>query len=122
MVITIALSLFQFVAAIRTLQLPDDLPVSLLIPLEVAAGFSWGLLFALATVALILYKPYAARFALWLTLSFLVYSVIRLTLFAQSDYDRQRLPFLIVTLFVIIILAWLKTRHTERRYGSRPED
>jgi hypothetical protein len=34
---------------------------------------------------------------IWLICGFILYSAVRLVLFAQTDYDRQRTPFLLVT-------------------------
>lgn len=96
-----ALALFQFGAAYRALSLPAD--VSLLPPLEFAAGVIWGIIFAAL--------GWQSAHRRWLRINvlalvaFIVYSVVRLTIFSRADYDRNRLPFLWVVMSIILIAA-----------------
>ena len=101
-----ALTLFQLTSAIRVLQIPPAVSahVSLLPALEFIAGMLWALLFGFGTATLVQGNIRARRYIAWVLLGFILYSTVRLLIFAQSDYDRQRLPFLIVlTLFISAI-------------------
>ncbi len=117
-VLAVALALFQAVAAARTLTVPPELAaqLSLPLPLEFAAGVWWALLFTFIAVNLVQMKPQAVRWMGWALVGFIVYSFARLLLFAQADYDRERLPFLLVlTLLSVIVAALLlrRPRHGE---------
>jgi hypothetical protein len=43
--------------------------------------------------------------AIWIVFGFLVYSIIRPLLFAQTDYDANRMPFLMVCLIIILCIG-----------------
>lgn len=63
-------------------------------------AFGWGFLHMLRGA------DFAKRRALWLIGGFIIYSILRLGLFARAEYDEQRLPFLVVGgLTTLIILA-----------------
>jgi hypothetical protein len=104
-ILIVSLALFQLGAAIRTLQVPDALAaqITLPLPLEFIVGILWALVFAWLTPNLIRLKSNARRHTVWAVIGFAVYSVARLLLFTQADYDRQRLPFLLIA--TVLILA-----------------
>ncbi len=112
LLITAALAIFQFGAAYRALALPAD--VSLLPPLELIAALVWGIGFT----ALIWQTAHGRwwrinRLAL---AAFIVYSVVRLTIFSRADYDRNRLPFLWVVMGIVLIAAvvyWMRLRRMQ---------
>ena len=117
-VLTAALALFQAVAAARTFTVPPQLTaqLSLPLPLEFVAGLWWALLFTFITVNLVQTRSQAVRWTGWALAGFIVYSFVRLLLFTQADYDRERLPFLLVlTLLSVIVVALLlrRPRHGE---------
>jgi hypothetical protein len=127
------LALFQIVSVIRVLNLPDDLAgqVSLLTPLDVIAGLVWAGIFTATVLALVRKHVHALRYAGWALLGFVLYSIARLLFFSRADYDRGRLPFLLViavaTLCIPVIFlirtAWIR-RHTRENFdnGNRPQD
>src|ERR1700690_662314 len=90
MVVTAAAAIIEFGAAYHALNLPADVPVSLIAPLELVAALVWGILLSLTTWRIARHK---AR-GVWLLLAFVVYSVARLVIFTRADYDHNRLPFL----------------------------
>ncbi len=114
--LTACLMLFQFGAAIRALQVPADLAekISLPLPLEFIASGFWALLFALCTLKLIRLEADARRYIILAIIGFIIYSTARLLLFAQADYDQQRLPFLFITNAIILLMtvAYLLRRST----------
>jgi hypothetical protein len=52
-------------------------------------------------------QPRARVYTAGLMIGFALYSLLRLIVFTQADYDRQRLPFLsiITSLILLILLA-----------------
>lgn len=94
--LSLAMALVGIGAAITALRLPPEIAeqVSLLPPLEVAAGVFWAVVFAAIAWRLWQRKPGAPRFLGWALMAWIGYSVFRLSVFARADYDRQRLPFL----------------------------
>lgn len=101
--LTAALALMQTGAVVRTLQRPPELAalVSLNPPLELIAGGGWALLFGGITVNLL--RSRAAQPAILALCGFFIYSVVRLMLFAQADYDQNRLPFLILLSLCLLV-------------------
>jgi hypothetical protein len=95
--------------AVRAVTLPSELAaqVSLVSPLEVIAGALWAGAFAWAAWRLLRGKRGVVSLALGLILAFVTYSAVRLLIFARADYDRGRLPFLWVTLGLILLAAGL---------------
>ena len=104
--LTVLLALFQFGAAIRALQIPDALAaqISLPVPLEFIASLLWALLALVVLVTLWRRERRARLYAAWLAVGFSIYSLLRLLLFSQADYDRGRFPFLLVVIVVLLIL------------------
>jgi hypothetical protein len=103
--LTALLAVVTLGMAVRAVTLPPELTaqVSLLLPVEVVAGSVWAALFARVTWGLIRSKRGAVGLALTLVLAFATYAAARLLLFARADYDRGRLPFLWVTLGLILL-------------------
>lgn len=112
------LLLMQVGAVIRALQLPTDLKsqLSLTQPTLIATALLWSVVFGWAFLQCMGGKKRALNRALWVICGFMFYSTGRLVIFARADYDRQRLPFLVVsTLLLGIIFAglgWLLRRKT----------
>ncbi len=102
-IISCFILLYQIVWLASVLQLPDDLKnqISLSVPFEVVISGIIVTFFTIGLRALILMRRWAFRYTLvgigilWGTI------LLRLIIFTEADYDRQRLPFLIMT-FVII--------------------
>jgi hypothetical protein len=107
--LTAALAVVTLGMAVQAVTMPPELTaqISLLLPLEVVAGALWAGVFARATWGLIRSKRGAVGLAWALILAFTVYSVARLSIFVRADYDRGRLPFLWVTLGLILLAAGL---------------
>lgn len=104
-VVAALLAIMQASAAWRALHIPGE-QVSLLPGLEAAAGAGWALAAAWVMVILLRRRPRARWYATGLLAGFALYSLGRLAVFAQADYDRQRLPFLAVaTAAVLAVLV-----------------
>jgi hypothetical protein len=107
--------------AVRAVTLPPELAaqVSLSLPLEFVGGALWSGAFVWATWGLLRRKHGAVPLAWALMLAFATYSAVRLLIFARADYDRGRLPFLWVTLGLILLAAGLVRAAV--RWRSRDE-
>jgi hypothetical protein len=99
------LTLVEAGTAIRALQVPDDVAarVHLLLPLEFVAGLVWTVVFALATIVLVQQRPRARSFTAWSLVLFACYNMLRWLAFVQADYDRQRLPVLLLAVFTFVL-------------------
>ncbi|MBZ0287603.1 MAG: hypothetical protein K8I30_08305 [Anaerolineae bacterium] len=106
MILTALLAVVQIGAVARALRVPDAVAarISLPLPLEAIASLLWALL-SLGVLMLLWKRERRARlYAAWLAVGFSIYSLIRLLLFSQADYDRGRFPFLLVVIAVLLIL------------------
>ncbi len=105
MVITAALAVFQFIAAYRALNMPDDLAakVSLVPQLEFIAAAAWGLILSTATWRVAWHRSRNLRTGVYALVAFIVYRVARLLAFTRADYDYNRLRFLTVATIIILI-------------------
>jgi hypothetical protein len=110
------LALIQVGAALQALQIRPELAaqVSLSIPLEIAASAIGALLSAAVTVALLRCQPRALHYAAWLLIGFTGYRLGRLALFAQADYDQQRLPFLAIGSLLLLLIPTAYTLRPPR--------
>jgi hypothetical protein len=121
-ILTLLLSIFQIGSATRVLQIPADVAaqIHLILPLEFIASAVWAILAALVMVGLFQRWQRAQLYATILLVAFTLYSLVRLALFAQADYDRERLPFLFAvgSVFIIITLVYIvrlaRARTTEK--------
>jgi hypothetical protein len=107
MALTSTLTLIQIGAVIHALRVPPALAeqVSLVLPLELAAGAVWALLFAGLTVNLV--REQHTRWAGAAVAGWVLYNTARLLLFVQADYDQGRLPFFVIlTLLAVLAVAW----------------
>jgi D-alanyl-lipoteichoic acid acyltransferase DltB (MBOAT superfamily) len=101
--LVLLLALFQAGAVARASQTPASLAEMVHLPaaLNLAMSLIWSL-FA-ATVFILLWTRHkrAPAYAAALLLGFILYSAARLALFTQADYDRGRLPLLVVASLVL---------------------
>jgi hypothetical protein len=106
MLLTALLAVIQVGAALRALTIPDELAtrISLPVPLEFIAGLLWALLSLTVLYLLWRRERRALLYAAWLAIGFSIYSLLRLLLFSQADYDRGRFPFLLVVIAILLIL------------------
>jgi hypothetical protein len=96
--------------------------VNLPFPLEFIASLLWGLA-ALGVFALLWMRRREARlYAAWLAIGFSIYSLLRLLLFSQADYDRGRFPFLLVVIAVLLFAPVAYLVHHKRTHLSRDGD
>jgi uncharacterized membrane protein len=92
-------------AAIRALQLPTDTAerLSLSPSLLLMTGVTWALLFGWVTIGLVRKKRGSVKRSLMLIAVFIIYRALRLVVFTQSVYDRQRLPFSLMIFLLLLI-------------------
>lgn len=100
--------LYQIVWLVSVLQLPDNLKatISLSLPLEVIISISIVTFITYGIRALIVREDWAIRYTMGIMSLQVAYILVRLILFAEADYDRQRLPFLVI-LFSVVYGLWL---------------
>ena len=77
-------------AVVRTLTLAVP-PV-----LDVVVGVLWAIMFASIALGLWQRRANARRRLGWALIGWIGDSLVRLSLFARADYDRERLPFLLL--------------------------
>jgi hypothetical protein len=116
---TCAFALVQAGAAYRAVTTPAEVVAVVALPLglEFVLSGIWALLFGYATFVLIRQTVRAAYRAIVLICVFILYSVARLVLFVRADYDRQRLPFLLI--LAILTLIFLVVVYVRQRDGER---
>ncbi len=96
-----SLAISQGISALRAPGLPGD--VSLWPNLELALGLVW--LALLMTSALRVWRSARAYpQAAVLLMVFMTYQAVRLLIFARADYDRARLPFVLVAALAVNLI------------------
>lgn len=107
--VCLILALFQIITALAVLQLPDAVAPAVSIPgmLQVVLSACWALVFFTVAVRLFYRKRRSVwQAGGWMVL-FVLYSLLRLVVFARADYDRERLPFLIIiTVLLLALPVW----------------
>jgi putative exporter of polyketide antibiotics len=103
------LSLYQILFAFRVLidrgLYGDNLSLSPVI--QAGMALLWAILFLIAVLGLARGKRFGLGYSAWLIISFVVYNVLRVILFAQADYERNRIPFLVMGAIMILIIPVL---------------
>jgi uncharacterized membrane protein YhaH (DUF805 family) len=114
------LAAVQIGAAFNVLQLPAETAASLSLPVNIQAGLGvlWAGAFLWTAAGLWQRQPEARNRARWLLGVFMLYSVVRLTLFARADYDQQRLPFLVVAALILLVLLLFRIASSTRRHAE----
>lgn len=132
-ILPVIFTLFQIIHVLHVLQLPAAVHEIVTIPvwLDVVTHVMWAAAGTFGAIRLARNQPFALRYTGWLFTAFIVYSVLRLLLFAQSDYDTGRLA-LVVVLVAILLLppviiliqkGWMNIKKREViQYDVKPED
>ena len=92
------------------------------VPPAIEAGISliWGVVFVILVLGLLQRRLWAGRWVSWLIVGFISYKAIYIVLFAQADYDRGRVPFLLVmTSLILIIPLVIAIRDARQLIDSR---
>ena len=121
MVVTAALAVFQFGAAYRALHLPEDVSVSLVVPLEFSAAVAWGVILAAATWRVAWHRARNLRTGIFAMAAFVVYSVARLFVFTRADYDTNRLRFILVVTLLVLIASVIYLMRPVVRQDHAPD-
>jgi hypothetical protein len=105
------MAIIHFTAVWEILTLSQGVANKVSLPplIQVAANLTWAVTFTWITIHLAQCKSWATMRAFWLLVGFIVYSVLRLLIFSEADYDSQRAPFLIA-LSVIILIVFVLLR------------
>lgn len=128
---TCFMMLYQILWLIRVLQLQENLKeqISLSVPLEIIMSFLIVTFFTYGLRALILKREWAIRYTIGIFSFQIGYSGLRLIAFAEADYDRQRLPFLIIVFSIVCGLLMLpkilrhihKSIREKNSYDHKPQ-
>jgi hypothetical protein len=103
-VLTAILGLYQIIFALHVLQQADHFPdVGVPVMILVSWSMLWAVGFLGLTVGLVRRNHLALRYSGWFVIVFLIMGLLRSVIFAQADYNRNRLPFL--ALMTLVILA-----------------
>jgi len=120
--ITAFLGLYQIIFSLRVLQQHGTLDITSRVPPAIEAGISliWGVVFVILVLGLLQRRLWAGRWVSWLIVGFISYKAIYIVLFAQADYDRGRVPFLlVVTSLILIIPLVIAIRDARQLIDSR---
>lgn len=100
--------LYQIFWLIQVLQLPENLnsKVRLSVPLEAIVSILIVTFITFGIRALILRKQWAISYTIGIAFIQIGYVLFRLIVFADADYDRQRLPFLVI-LYAVVCGLWM---------------
>lgn len=114
------LAIFQTSAAWRALNITDEMRalVSLPTALEFATGAVWTLIWLLAAINLWHGRARARFYTACAGIGFAFYSLGRLAIFAQADYDRQRLPFLAIIIFALSIILVIYINRSSKVHAT----
>ncbi len=106
-VLTGGLTLYHIVLLIQTIQRPTVVEAVHSIPawLQMGMALGWMVLFGWLALMVRRSPEKTVRWTLWMMVFFAIYRASRLFIFAQSDYDRGRLPFLGLLLLVFIVIV-----------------
>lgn len=118
------LALVQAGLALRALRVPPELAaqVSLSLPLEFVGGLLWAGVFVLLVVGRWLRQVRARRLTAPVLVVFALYNGGRWLIFTEADYDRGRLPFLLLATFLFILfLVVFSARPWRRRQPQETE-
>ncbi len=112
--LALLLLLVQLASLNQLTRIPPEIAAqfSLILPLELALTLAWALIFA--WLAVTLWRGAQTRRLGQALAIYAFVSVMRLLLFARADYDRDRLPFLLLTLLLAAFLL-LRRRTRNRR-------
>ncbi len=112
----ISLTLVQGGAAARALTLPAAIAPVIHVPsvLDAIMGIVWGVVFAACAWVLRQSSRVRRRIALAVIGAYTGYALLRLIVFAQADYDQERLLFLLI-MSVLILLLLLAAVYGERQ-------
>ena len=100
------LALVEVGALIAALRMPEDLAgeVGQVRVLDAVGGAMWAVVFLLLAIPVLRKQRSAVRAAVWSLVAFLAYNVVRWYAFIRADYDRQRLPLLMIGTLIAAIV------------------
>ena len=117
------IALFQTTQAISVLQLPDTI-AQVIMPapiIQILMALFWIIGCSIVGVLWIKDPSRALRYSRWLLFTFLIYSVSRIIIFAQADYDHLRQPMWFIMLISLLCIPisrllyarWLRVNKRE---------
>ncbi len=129
-ILTCFMMLYQIFWLLSVLQLEDELKnqISLSVPIEVIVSVAIVTFFTFSLRALAGSSQWAMRYTI-VGIGILSITILtRLIIYTEADYDRQRLPFLIIIITVVCCLAVLpkilrhihKSTKGENSYDPNP--
>lgn len=103
---------YQINSAREGLLLPESITAALPYPIwsQILLQIPWGLLFCAAGVSLLQGRARARRLIAMLFMAFIGYNAARWLLFVQADYERNRLPLLLISAggLLLVMIVFLR--------------
>lgn len=121
--VVLALAIIQGLGFVRSLRLASDIADTLSVSAALLATLqlAWSVALAWVGWGLLRCQRQAMNRSIWVLTVFIIYSALRLVVFSEADYDRQRFPLLLaLTLLMPIILlmfraVWGRSRRSNKR-------
>lgn len=121
--VVLALAIIQGLGFVRSLRLASDIADTLSVSAALLATLqlAWSVALAWVGWGLLRCQRQAMNRSIWVLTVFIIYSALRLLVFSEADYDRQRFPLLLaLTLLMPIILlmfraVWGRSRRSNKR-------
>lgn len=107
-------AIHQINSAREGLLLPESITAALPYPIwgQILLQMLWTLLFFTASVSLLRNQNWAMRLIVILLMAFIGYNAARWLLFAQADYEQNRLPLLLISAggLLLVMIVFLRSR------------
>ncbi len=96
--LALIVALISFGTAYTAITRPAALSAEMTLPpaLDFVGGALWAAIFVFVALRLWRRAGRARRSFAWASIGWIGYSLARLSIFARADYDRERLPFLLL--------------------------
>lgn len=113
----VGLAVYQASAAGYALNTPREISEQVALPMSLwfVSGVMWAVTALYGVRRLWRRERGSKAFAGWVIVGFSIYSALRLFLYAAADYDRGRLPFLVIMVGLILLLP---ARRLVRRFEA----
>jgi hypothetical protein len=85
----------------------------------------WAMIAGFGMIGLFRNRIWAGTYSQWVLAGFVLYMVLRVYILARADYDRQRLPFLVVSGLLSLVgmfVVWLVGRHRRQKLAETSND
>lgn len=119
----IGLCLYQIFVLIHVLQIEETIRTALIpsVPVQIGLGILWLMLLGQTAIGLVIKQALALRYGGWIVIAYVIYRLGYVILFVQADYNRNRLPFLILFTILVLIVPIMTLLHREGQINKQRE-